>query len=103
VHVQAGGGACLTGPDLDKITDLADQPQALTARQVNGRGPVTGERVGDLAGIGDLAEDLSGGSPDLYCSAAVGMAQGVGRELADRAPGRVGLEYTIVAVTCYFS
>jgi hypothetical protein len=64
---------------------------------------VTGERVGDLAGIGDLAEDLSGGSPDLYCSAAVGMAQGVGRELADRAPGRVGLEYTIVAVTCYFS
>jgi len=101
--VQAGGGACRTGPVLDKITDLVDQPQALAARQVIGRGPAPGKRIGNLAGIGDLAEDLSCGSPYRTRTAAIGVAQGVGRELADRASVRVGLEYTIVAVTCYFS
>jgi hypothetical protein len=30
-HVQAGGGARLAGSGLDKVTDLVDQPQAVTA------------------------------------------------------------------------
>jgi hypothetical protein len=82
-HVQAGGGTCPAGSGLDKITDLVDQPKALTAQQLIGRGPVPGERIGDLAGVSYLADDLFSGLPNLHHSAAVSVAQGVGGELAD--------------------
>ena len=82
-HVQAGGGACLAAPGLDKVTDLVDQPQAVTAQQLIGAGPVPGERISDVPGIRYLADDLFAGSPHLHRSAAAGMTQGIGGELAD--------------------
>ena len=99
--MQAGSGARLPGSGLDKITDLVDQPKAVTSRQLNGGGPVPGERIGDLAAVSYLADDLLSGSPHLHHSAAVSMAQGVADELADsehqvrnarwREPGTFGL------------
>ncbi len=60
-----------------------------------------GERIGDLAGVSYLADDLIFGLPNLHRSAAVGVAPGVGGELADgdhqvrdarrREPGTLGL------------
>ena len=41
-HVQAGDGTRVTGSGLDKITDLVDQPEALTAQFLVGREPVPG-------------------------------------------------------------
>jgi hypothetical protein len=99
-HVQAGGGAGLAGSGLDKITNLVDQPKAVTAQQLIRGGPVPGERIGDLAGVGYLADDLFSRSPDLHGSAAISVAQGVAGELADsehqvgdarwREPGTLG-------------
>ena len=54
-RLKAGAGAsaagwwCLAGSGLDKITDLVDQPEAVTAQQLIGGGPVPGERISDLA------------------------------------------------------
>src|SRR2546423_3596994 len=82
-HVQAYGGACLAGSGLDKVTHLVDEPQAVAAQQLVGRRSVPGERIGEVASVGHLADELSLGLPDLECSAAVRVAHGVGRELAD--------------------
>ena len=82
-HVQADSDACRARPGLDKITDLVDQPEAVTAHQLSRWSPVPGERIGDLAGIGYLADQLFSGSPNLHRSAAVGVAKGVADELAD--------------------
>ena len=57
-HVQADGGACLAGSGLDKVTHLVDEPEAVAARQLIGRGPVPGERIGEVAAVGpDLGQD----------------------------------------------
>ena len=53
-HVQADGGACLAGSGLDKITHLVDEPEAVAAQQLIGRGPVPGERIGEVASVGHL-------------------------------------------------
>src|SRR5690242_18786024 len=82
-HVQAGRGACLAGSGLDKITDLVDEPEAVAAQQLIGRGAVPGQRIGELASVGHLADDLSSGRPDLHRSAAVRVAQAVGGKFAD--------------------
>ena len=63
--MQADGGACLAGSGLDKITDLVNEPEAVAAQHLIGPGPVPGERIGELAGVGHLADDLSSGLPDL--------------------------------------
>src|SRR5689334_23459880 len=81
-HVQADGGARLAGSGLDKVTDLVDEPQAVAAQQFIGRGPVPGERIGEVTSVGHLADELSPGLPDLQYSAAVRMAHGVGGKLA---------------------
>ena len=44
-HVQAGGGACLAGSGLDKVTDLVDQPEAITARSLLRAAAVPGEGI----------------------------------------------------------
>ena len=54
-HVQADGCARLAGSGLDKITHLVDEPQAVAAQQLIGRGPVPGERIGEVASVGHLA------------------------------------------------
>jgi hypothetical protein len=64
--MQAGGGARLAGSGLDKITNLVDQPQAVTAEQLIGACLVPGERIGDLTGVSYLADDLFTGSPHLH-------------------------------------
>ena len=64
-HVQADGGASLAGSGLDNITHLVDEPEAVAAHQLIGRGPVPGERIGEVASVGHLADELSPGLPDL--------------------------------------
>src|ERR1700685_2301486 len=100
-HVQAGVGACLAGSRLDKVTDLVDQPEAVTARHLLRGGAVPGERISDVPGVSYLADELLAGSPNLHRSAATGVAQGIAGELADgdhqvgnawqREPGPLGL------------
>ena len=100
-HVQAGGGACLAGSRLDKVTDLVDEPEAVTARHLLRGGAVPGERISDVPGVSYLADELLAGSPNLHRSAATGVAQGIAGELADgdhqvgnawqREPGPLGL------------
>ena len=64
-HVQADGGACVAGSGLDKITHLVDEPEAVAAQQFIGRGPVAGKRIGEVASVGHLTDELSPGLPDL--------------------------------------
>ena len=64
-HVQADGGACVAGSGLDKITHLVDEPETVAAQQLIGRGPVPGERIGEVASVSHLADELSPGPPDL--------------------------------------
>ncbi len=44
--MQPHGTAGLPRPDLDKVTDLADEPQALTGFRVRGGWKATEEGVG---------------------------------------------------------
>jgi hypothetical protein len=60
-HVQAGRGACSAGSGLDKVTDLVDQPEPVAARQLIGADVVPGERISDVPGVSDLADDLFAG------------------------------------------
>jgi len=86
--VQPGDGARRAGSGPDKVTDLVDQPQAVTAQQLSGGGPVPGKRISDLAGVGHLADDLFSGPPDLHRPAAASVAQ-VGRAGLEPATGRL--------------
>ena len=81
--MQAGGGACLAGPGLDKITDLVDQPQAITARPLIGRGPVPDERIVNLAGVSYLADESVFAPPGLHRRAVATQAGSLPADEAD--------------------
>ena len=87
-HVQTGDGTRATGPGLDKITELVDQPETLAVQILIGPNPVPGQRVGNLAGVADLADDPVAGPPEMHRPAA-GVAQGVTSQLVD-GDGQVG-------------
>lgn len=60
-HVQADGGSCRAGVDLGQVADLPDDPQAhMGTEPFRQARPGSGQRVRDVPGIADLADDLSG-------------------------------------------
>lgn len=59
-HVQADGRSGRAGLDLGQVADLPDDPQAHMGAEPFGEArPGSGQRVGDVPGVADLADDLS--------------------------------------------
>ena len=62
---------------------LVAQPQAVTAGLAADRALAPGKRVGDPAGVGDLADQRAVALPDAQDAPAAAVTDRVGRHLVD--------------------
>src|SRR2546430_10898783 len=83
-HVPPDGGAPGPGSQLDQVTQLVGDAQAVAAVIVGRVGVASGQRVSDPAVVPDLAHQGQAVSPDPQDSGAAGVDHGVGRDLVDR-------------------
>src|SRR5215467_4764174 len=82
-HVQPGDRSCRAGSPFDEVTNHVDQPQAMTAPGVRWQPSPPGQRVSDVAGVLDLAQQLVAGVPRPHDAGASSVAERVGGELTD--------------------
>ena len=54
--MQAGNCPCPAGAAFDKIAHSVDEPQAVSARGVGRKASPSGERIGDMAIVFNLAQ-----------------------------------------------
>jgi hypothetical protein len=78
-HCPAGAGA-----GLHQVTDLVDEPKPVAAGRVRGWAVPAGERIGDVAAVLDLADQLIPRGPDRQDTALIGVAKSVRGKLAHR-------------------
>ena len=71
-HCPAGAAA-----GLHQVTDLVDEPKPVTAARVRWQGAPAGQRIGDVATVLDLADQLIPRGPDGQDTASVGVAESV--------------------------
>ena len=78
-HRPAGAAA-----GLHQVTDLVDEPKPVAAGGVRGWVVPAGERIGDVAAVLDLADQLIPRGPDGQDTALIGVANSVRGKLAHR-------------------
>lgn len=83
-HVQPDTGTARGGPDLDQVAELVHHPQPQAPGAAERRRMKACQRVSDVTGIADLADQLPTGSPHREHAPAPGVAVGVGDDLAHR-------------------
>lgn len=96
--MQAGNGAHLASFWPGRDRRAGDQPKPLTAERQFGPGPVPGHRIGDLAAVSDLADDLLPRRPALagLRGAGAGLRGPVVAVDADDRPGASGWRVQLV-------
>jgi hypothetical protein len=85
LQMHAGGSASWPRADLHQITELVHNPQTTAATEVAWIwAHLSCQRIGDLACVMDLADDLAAGGPQRQLSRVVSVRQGVSGQFANR-------------------
>jgi uncharacterized membrane protein len=82
-HMQADYRLAGRAAEFYEIADLVHEPQPMAVAGARGRPPPPGQRVGDVAAVLDLADELIPRGPDGEGAARIGVQEGVGGNLTD--------------------